>query len=166
MARPPVNALRAGEQAVDWPGASDASLIFIGRIRTPWTDVSDCPRQGHLDGPLCRIEIFDPWGDALSGIDKCPQLEVFYWLHLSRRDIVQQCPRNDGVAHGTFAIRSPIRPNPIGASIVRLEGRDGNTLLVRGLDCLDGTPLIDLKPDFAFFKPLATEKPSERHAHS
>lgn len=162
MARPSVNTLREGEKAVEWTGGEDASLIFIGRIRTPWTDVADCPRQGRIDGPLCRIEILDRWADALAGIETCPQLEVFYWLHLSRRDLVLQCPRNDRVARGTFSIRSPIRPNPIGASIVKYEGRDGNTLLVRGLDCLDGTPVVDLKPDLAYFTPLAPEKPADR----
>lgn len=57
--------------------------------------------------------------------------------------------------HGTFSLRSPVRPNPIGTSIVKLEAVEGSTLLVRGLDCLDGTPLIDLKPDRTPFKPIA-----------
>ena len=66
-----------------------------------------------------------------------------------RRDIVLQMPRHYGVQRGTFALRSPARPNPIAMSVVRLLKVDGNTLTVIGLDCLDGTPLIDIKPYFA-----------------
>ena len=73
----------------------------------------------------------------------------------SRRDLVRQSPANDGATRGTFALRSPVRPNPIGTSLATLAGREGPTLLVRGLDCLDGTPLIDLKPDRCLFTPLA-----------
>ena len=106
----------------------------------PGRDLGNCPRHGRADGPLCRIEMFDPWVPALTGIAEGAMLEVFYWLHRSRRDLLLQCPRNDGVARGTFSLRSPIRPNPIGTSMVRLERRDGANLFVRGLDCLDGTP--------------------------
>nr|WP_237151904.1 tRNA (N6-threonylcarbamoyladenosine(37)-N6)-methyltransferase TrmO [Oryzibacter oryziterrae] len=154
--------VRDGERLVPWVERQDASLIYIGRIHTPWTDLSDCPRQGRLDGPLCRIEVFEPWTLALSGITVGQQAEVLYWLHLSRRDLVQQCPRNDGNARGTFSIRSPIRPNPIGTTVVKVESIEGNVLTVRGMDCLDGTPLIDLKPDLAQFVPLAKEKPGDR----
>jgi tRNA-Thr(GGU) m(6)t(6)A37 methyltransferase TsaA len=116
-----------------------------------------------MDGPLCRIELFEPWVEALDGILECPQAEVLYWLHRSRRDLVRQSPRNDGVTFGTFSIRTPNRPNPIGTSIVKLEGIEGNTLLVRGLDCLDGTPLIDLKPDRAIFQLKAHPTPGDAH---
>jgi tRNA-Thr(GGU) m(6)t(6)A37 methyltransferase TsaA len=139
--------LRPGERAVACPEKFDAGLTFIGRIRTPWRERAQCPHRGSLDGPLCRIEIFDPWRDALWGVPELPRLEVFYWLHESRRDLVLQTPRRDGVTRGTFALRSPVRPNPIGTSVVALEAIEDGTLLVRGLDCLDGTPLIDLKPE-------------------
>jgi tRNA (Thr-GGU) A37 N-methylase len=67
----------------------------------------------------------------------------------SRRDLVLQVPRTYGRTRGTFALRSPARPNPIAASVARLVRVDGTHLSVVGLDCLDGTPLIDLKPYFA-----------------
>ncbi|CAN5135473.1 tRNA (N6-threonylcarbamoyladenosine(37)-N6)-methyltransferase TrmO [soil metagenome] len=133
----------------------DAGLMFIGRIRTPWTSRLDCPRQGRLDGPICRIEIFEPWHDALEGIGAYERLEILYWLHLSRRDLVKQSPASNGLVRGTFSLRSPVRPNPIGSSLVAFAGLEGSTILVRGLDCLDGTPLIDVKPDRCFFTPLA-----------
>jgi tRNA (adenine37-N6)-methyltransferase len=153
--------VRVGELTAEWPGAADASLVFIGRIHTPWSDIPNCPRHGRADGPLCRIEVFETWLPALTGVAEGARLEVFYWLDRSRRDLLLQSPRNDGVTHGTFSIRSPVRPNPIGTSIVRLERREGANLMVRGLDCLDGTPLIDLKPDRSEFIPLAPPKPGD-----
>ncbi|MCL2716920.1 MAG: tRNA (N6-threonylcarbamoyladenosine(37)-N6)-methyltransferase TrmO [Alphaproteobacteria bacterium] len=147
--------MRTSERAVPCPEANDAGLIFIGRIHTPWTSRMDCPRQGRADGPSCRIELFALWAEALEGIAEYGQLEVLYWLHQSRRDLVQQSPRDDGATRGTFALRSPVRPNPIGTSIVELMGIEGTTLVVRGLDCLDGTPLLDIKPARSVFTPLA-----------
>lgn len=149
------NEIREGELAVAPPVATDAGLVFIGRIRTPWTSRLVCPRQGRHDGPVCRIEIFEPWVEALDGTERYERLEVLYWLHQSRRDLVRQSPANNREQHGTFALRSPVRPNPIGTAIVARIGRDGATLLVRGLDCLDDTPLLDLKPDRTLFTPIA-----------
>jgi tRNA-Thr(GGU) m(6)t(6)A37 methyltransferase TsaA len=151
--------LRADEVAVEAPPATDAGLLFIGRIRTPWTSRQDTPRQGSPDGPLCRIEVFDPWVPALDGLEKCEQIEVLYWLHLSRRDLVRQTPGGGGDPRGTFALRSPVRPNPIGTSTVTLDHIEGDTVFVRGLDCLDDTPLLDLKPDRCLFTPQATRTP-------
>lgn len=140
------NEVRAGEVTVEPPPATDAGLVFVGRIRTPWVTRAETPRQGQPDGPVCRLEIFDPWKPALQGLQRYENIEVIYWLHLSRRDIVQQVPKSSGRSHGTFALRSPVRPNPIGTSIVKLVGIEGSTVLVRGLDCLDETPLLDIKP--------------------
>lgn len=150
-----LNEIRAGEVAVAPPDAQDAGLLFIGRIRTPWTNRLGCPRQGRLDGPPCRIEVFAPWREALDGVTLYERLEVLYWLDRSRRDLVRQSPADDGTTRGTFSLRSPVRPNPIGTSIVRLIGVEDGVVHVRGLDCLDGTPLLDIKPDRALFTPLA-----------
>ena len=157
-----LNEIRPGEVAVEPPPATDAGLVFIGRIRTPWTDRLQCPRQGRQNGPLCGLELFEPWVAALDGIAEYERLEVLYWLHQSRRDLVRQSPKSDGVARGAFSLRSPVRPNPIGTALVRLVGVEGATVLVRGLDCLDGTPLLDLKPDRCAFTPLAPEQPGDR----
>ena len=155
------NEIRDGEIAIAPPPATDAGLVFIGRIRTPWTSRLMTPRHGRPDGPVCQIEIFDPWREALDGIDQFERLEVLYWLHLSRRDLVRQSPDNNGVGRGTFSLRSPVRPNPIGTSIVGVVGRDGPIISVRGLDCLDGTPLLDIKPDRTLFKPIAPPQPGD-----
>jgi tRNA (adenine37-N6)-methyltransferase len=155
------NEIRPSERAVAAPVAVDAGLVYIGTIRTPWFARTDCPRQGHADGPVCRIEVFPPWDQALEGIEAYPRLEVLYWLQEARRDLVLQSPRNDGVSRGTFALRSPVRPNPIGTSVATLVRREGRILHVTGLDCLDGTPLLDLKPDRSCFASLAPPTPAE-----
>ena len=149
------NGLREGEVGVDVPPPDDARLRFIGRIRTPWTARQECPRQGSEDGSVCRIELFEPWPAALDGVAACERLEILYWLHEARRDLVRQSPRGDGETRGTFALRSPVRPNPVGTAIVKLIAVEGATLLVRGLDCLDGTPLLDIKPDRRGYVPPA-----------
>ena len=150
--------LRDGEIAIDLPGTNDAGLVFIGRIRTPWTSRLETPRQGRHDGPVCRLEIAEPFVPAIKGVDYYEYLEVIYWLHRSRRDLVLQSPKNNQKTRGTFSLRSPVRPNPIGTFVVKLVGVEGNTILVRGLDCLDGTPLIDVKPDRCEFSPSAEPK--------
>ena len=92
---------------------------------------------------------------AITGVDFYENLEVIYWLHHSRRDLVLQSPKNNQKTRGTFSLRSPVRPNPIATSIVKLVGVEGNVILVRGLDCLDETPLLDVKPDRCEFTPQA-----------
>ncbi|MGV3551386.1 tRNA (N6-threonylcarbamoyladenosine(37)-N6)-methyltransferase TrmO [Rhizobium sp.] len=155
------NEIRLNEMAVEAPEPDDARLSFIGTIRTPWTSRMETPRQGRHDGPVCIIEIFEPWVAALKGVEAFERLEILYWLHQSRRDLVLQSPASNGEVFGTFSIRSPVRPNPIGTSIVLLEKVEGNRLHVRGMDCLDGTPLIDLKPDRTLFKPIAPPQPGD-----
>lgn len=155
------NEIRRGEVAIDPPPATDAGLVFIGRIRTPWTSRLATPRQGRTDGPVCKIEIFDPWREAMDGIEKFERLEILYWLHLSRRNLIRQSPANDGSVRGTFALRSPVRPNPIGTSIATLVAVEGPVILVRGMDCLDGTPLLDVKPDRTLFTPIAPPQPGD-----
>ena len=155
------NEIRDAEVAVTPPEPTDAGLVFVGRIRTPWTSRLVCPRQGRADGPICRIELFEPWVEALDGVERFDRLEVLYWLHQSRRDLVRQSPANNREVHGTFSLRSPVRPNPLGTSMVKLVGIEGATVLVRGLDCLDETPLLDVKPDRCEFTPLAPPQPGD-----
>jgi tRNA-Thr(GGU) m(6)t(6)A37 methyltransferase TsaA len=155
------NEVREGELEVEMPEADDAGLVFIGCIRTPWTSRLETPRQGRHDGPVCRLEVFEPWLPALKGVDFYSNLEVIYWLHQSRRNLVLQSPKNNGATRGTFSLRSPVRPNPIATSIVKFVAIEGNTVLVRGMDCLDGTPLLDIKPDRCEFTPLAPPQPGD-----
>jgi tRNA-Thr(GGU) m(6)t(6)A37 methyltransferase TsaA len=139
--------LRPGEVDVELPALSDAQVFFIGTIHTPWRTRRECPKRGSLDGPVCSIVIDERWRTALTGLADYRRVQVLYWMHQARRDLVLQTP-SDSATTGTFALRSPVRPNPIASSIVELVGIDGTTLQVRGLDCLDGTPLLDLKPEY------------------
>ena len=139
--------LRPGEVAVELPPQTDAGVLFIGKIRTPWRNRRDCPKRGSPDGPVCSIEIDPRWRAALAGIDRHRRLQVLYWMDQTRRDLVLQTPTG-GETTGTFALRSPVRPNPIASSVVELVAIEGTILRVRGLDCVDGTPLLDLKPDY------------------
>src|ERR1700760_1842172 len=104
--------LREGEVAVDMPEAHDAGLVFIGRIRTPWKLREETPTQGNRNGPICGIEIFEPWLPALKGVEFYEHLEVIYWLHRSPRNPALQNPKKNGKTRGTFLLRSPVRRNP------------------------------------------------------
>jgi tRNA-Thr(GGU) m(6)t(6)A37 methyltransferase TsaA len=141
--------LRAGEVTVALPPHTDAGVYFIGTIRTPWRSRGECPKRGSPDGPLCSIVVDERWREALTDLAEHRRIQVLYWMHRARRDLVQQTPLRTGQTTGSFALRSPVRPNPIASSIVELVSIEGTTLRVRGLDCLDGTPLIDLKSDRA-----------------
>jgi tRNA-Thr(GGU) m(6)t(6)A37 methyltransferase TsaA len=147
--KPSDSDLRPGEVAVPLPAEYAAGLYFVGTIHTPWKVREDCPKRGDLDGPICSIVLDERWRQGLAGIADHPRIQVLYWMHYSRRDLVLQTPYRTMQTTGTFALRSPVRPNPIASSVVALVDVEGATLRVRGLDCLDGTPLIDLKPDRA-----------------
>ena len=140
--------IRDGEIAVALPGSFDAGVYFIGRIRTPWKRRAECPRNARGSDAVCTIELDARYAAALEGVETCTHLVVLYFMHEARRDLVVQVSRHSG-RRGTFALRSPVRPNPIALSVARLVRIQGTRLSVVGLDCLDGTPLIDLKPYFA-----------------
>jgi tRNA-Thr(GGU) m(6)t(6)A37 methyltransferase TsaA len=141
--------IRDGEIAVELPAQFDASLYFIGRIRTPWKRRDDCPKNARESEAICTLEVDPRWAQALVGVETCSHLVVLYWMNRSRRDLVLQVPRTYRAGRGTFALRSPARPNPIAMSVVKLVGVADTRLSVIGLDCLDDTPLLDIKPYFA-----------------
>jgi len=138
--------LKDSEIATDVMVPADATLGFIGHVETPWIRREECPKQGRHDGPDCAIVLNPPWDAALTGIERFETLEVYLWFHLARRDLLVIDPSHGGGPRGVFALRSPVRPNPIAVSTVKLVARRGNRLIVRGLEAVTGTPLIDLKP--------------------
>ncbi len=140
---------RDGEVAVELPPRPDASLYFIGRIRTPWKERKDCPKNARESDAVCTVELDPRWHDGLKDVDTCSHLVLLYWMDKASRHLVQQMPSHYSEPHGTFALRSPARPNPIAMSVVRLLRVDGCNLAVVGLDCMDGTALLDIKPYFA-----------------
>ena len=141
--------MRPGEIAVTLPEAFDAGLYFIGRIRTPWTKREECPKNARGSDAVCTIALDACYAQGLAGVSACTHLIVLYFMDRARRDLMVQAPRHHSEPRGTFSVRSPVRPNPIALSVVKLVRVEGTTLSVVGLDCLDGTPLIDIKPYFA-----------------
>ena len=142
----------ASAEAKSWSNCRRRSTPrskYIGRIRTPWTRREDCPKNAREAQALCTIELDPRWANGLKGVESCTHIVVLYWMDRSRRDLILQVPRLYGEQRGTFALRSPARPNPIAMSVARLVNVEGARLSVIGLDCLDNTPLIDIKPYFA-----------------
>ena len=122
------------------------SIKPIGVIHSSYTSLRDTPYQSIWSGEHCKIEIFREFSRGLTDIEGFSHLLIFYWMHKSKsHSLLVQTPW-DSVAHGLFATRSPNRPNPVGFSVVKFIERRENTLIVSGIDALEGTPVIDIKP--------------------
>ncbi len=121
----------------------------IGIIRSPLTSRSDAPRQGCESGVEGKLVVDERYREAFLGLAPGQKVVILYWLHLAKRDCLQVHPRGDmsRPMRGVFSTRSPDRPNPIGIECVEILDIEGTTLTVRGLDAVDGTPLIDIKCD-------------------
>lgn len=135
------------------------ALTPIGRIATPWASIADCPRNGRQPdpAPTCAVEVFDAYLPGLQGLEGFSHLVLLYWLDQVRAPQLVFTPPFDAEPRGVFATRGPRRPNPIGLSVVALDGFDGpGRLRVRFLDCVDGTPLLDIKP----YLPTTDSEPS------
>jgi len=118
----------------------------IGVVHSPYKTRTEAPHQGRFSDTVSEIEIFDAYAEGLKDIEKHPHLIVLSWFDRSDRTVLSAMPPHTGVEHGVFATRSPERPNPVGLCVVELIGREGTRLRVRGLDSIDWTPVIDLKP--------------------
>lgn len=123
------------------------TLKPIGFVRSPFDDTSKIPRGvGARHTSEGTLEIRPELADGLQDLEGFSHLYVIWCFHRSEGyELVSQPPTDDR-KHGVFATRSPRRPNPIGLTVVRLIGRQGNRLRVRGVDMLDGTPILDIKP--------------------
>ena len=141
--------LRAGELEVELPAACDAGIYFIGRIRTPFKSRAECPKNTAASNAVGRVELDPRYAAGLADLTLYSHAFLLYWMDQARRDLLQQLPAHLDHARGTFALRSPVRPNPIALAAVELIGIEGATLTVRKVDCIDGTPLLDIKPYFA-----------------
>ena len=131
--------------------AADASVTFLGRIRSPWKYRSECPKNMLQARDLrrsARLEIDAVWRPGLEGLQEHEFAIVLYWMDRSRRDIIVQRPRHRIDPVGVFGLRSPARPNPIALAVVRVIAIDqaAGTVEIDAIDCLDGTPLLDIKP--------------------
>lgn len=119
----------------------------IGVIHTPFTVASGMPRNPAAARDVAGTVEIDPRHAAgLKDLDGFSHIILLFHCHRSEGYQLVFAPPGHSEAHGVFATRSPRRPNPIGLSVVRLDRIDGNRLEVRGVDMVDGTPLLDLKP--------------------
>jgi len=119
----------------------------IGRVRSPFTDTTQIPKgPGAKHDTEGDLEINPELEPGLTSIEGFSHLFVIWAFHRSESYELLGTPPTDDRPHGVFATRSPRRPNPIGLTVVQLLHRDGHTLRVRGLDMLDGTPILDIKP--------------------
>lgn len=145
---------RPGEIALPFDPAEtadDAAVVFIGRIRSPWPSRADCPKniaRARERGQTATLEIDAAWRDGLAGLEEVDHVIVLYWMHDARRDLIVQKPRHRPEATGVFALRSPVRPNPIALAAVRVIAIDqaAGRITIDAIDCIDGTPLVDIKP--------------------
>ncbi len=130
------------------PVSATYGLVPIGRVRSAVTSVEEAPRQGRDAGTVAEVEIFPRYAEALVGIERWARLRVTCWLHRASRDVLGVHPRGDPSSPltGVFATRSPSRPNPLAVYTVDLLERRGTTLVVAGVDAVDGTPVVDVRP--------------------
>lgn len=127
-------------------GSKQVIVKPVGVIRTPYKKTGDAPRQGWLSDAVCIVEVFPEYLPGLKDVEKASHLIVLYWCHRSDRNKLQSRTPFGETIRGVFATRSPSRPNPIALCVAELLEVDGNRLRVRGLDALDGSPLLDIKP--------------------
>lgn len=119
----------------------------IGYARTPYAQTSEIPKGPNASHTAEGIlEINAELEQGLTDIEGFSHLFVIWAFHRADGFDLMATPPTDTRAHGVFATRAPRRPNPIGLTVVELLARDGNKLRVRGVDMLDGTPLLDIKP--------------------
>ena len=147
MSETPIYTIYQPEGDAPQPGDSIECRI-IGTIRTPYKRMEDCPsRHNKREYLPCTIRLAPEYAPGLVGLEAGGRALVLYWLHLARRDMVQ-LPARAGVRDkpvGVFSMRTPPRPNPIAAAVVEILAAREDELDVVGLDCLDGTPLLDIK---------------------
>jgi tRNA-Thr(GGU) m(6)t(6)A37 methyltransferase TsaA len=144
--------IRDGEVTLPFDPAdrAEAGVTFIGRIRTPWSK-GHGPKnliQARDTGQGATIELAPAYIPCLEGLEEGSAVVLLYWMDRAARNIAVQNPHHTDGTRGTFALRSPARPNPIALAVVILQGidRDTGLLTIDAIDCYDNTPLLDIKP--------------------
>jgi tRNA (adenine37-N6)-methyltransferase len=124
----------------------------IGIIHTPFNTLEDMPIQPKgADEVIGTIELEEQYAEGLADLDGFSHIYLLYQFHMAQRTALTVTPFMDTQPRGVFATRSPLRPNHIGISIVKIIGVEKNTITVQGIDILNGTPLLDVKPYIAAF---------------
>jgi tRNA-Thr(GGU) m(6)t(6)A37 methyltransferase TsaA len=118
----------------------------IGIIHSPYKNMGATPHQGYKSEEISQIEVFKEFEEGLRDIEGFSHIIVIYWFHKSQGyHLLVKTPWDDSL-HGLFTTRSPHRPCPLGLTVAELVVREKNILKVKGLDAIDGTPLLDIKP--------------------
>ncbi len=117
----------------------------IGIIHSPYQS-GQAPYQGHGQKEICQVELFEEFEEGLKDIEGFSHIILIYWFHQSHGYHLLVKTPWDAKPHGLFTTRSPHRPCPLGLSVVELVAREKNILKVKGLDAIDSTPLLDIKP--------------------
>lgn len=135
------------------------SYRAIGVIHSNHTRLEETPIQPiFASGCVGRVEVLPEYAEGLRDLERFSHIYLVYHFHQVSEPRLLTKPFLQDREHGIFATRAPCRPNPIGISIVKLVGREGNVLLVEGADILDGTPLLDIKPYTSRFDNIATQR--------
>nr|WP_296070645.1 tRNA (N6-threonylcarbamoyladenosine(37)-N6)-methyltransferase TrmO [uncultured Actinoplanes sp.] len=123
-------------------------VVAIGRVSSPLVDRAHAPRQGDEGAPEAWLEFSPPYAEGLADISAGDDLLLITWLDRAVREVLSVHPRGDRdrPTTGVFSTRSPDRPNPLGLHRVRVLAVDGLRLRVSGLEAIDGTPIVDVKP--------------------
>jgi tRNA-Thr(GGU) m(6)t(6)A37 methyltransferase TsaA len=130
--------------------AADGTITFIGHLSTPW-EKGHCPKnltEARRMGGLFSVHVDDAYRAGLTGLSAGMHIILLYWMAAAQRDLILQRPSHKPVPTGTFALRSPARPNPIALAVVTVLDIDlgQGVVTIDGCDAFDGTPLIDIKP--------------------
>ena len=119
----------------------------IGVVHTPFTDLRKTPKQpDETTTEIGVIEVYHRYAEGLKDVDGFSHVILLTYLHRTNEEKLRVVPPMDDVERGVFATRSPLRPNHIGLTICELLKVEGRNLIVRGIDVLNGTPLLDIKP--------------------
>ncbi len=121
-------------------------LTVIGIVKSPYKSRGEAPHQGWNQEELSQIIIQPEFEEGLEGVEKCHQLFILYWFDRAEDPLLKVVPHGRTQKRGIFSTRAPPRPNPIGLTLVDLIKREGAVLTVRGLEALDGSPVLDIKP--------------------
>ena len=127
-------------------------LHIIGHIHTPYQSVDECPRNVEKNGPMAELKLKDQYQDGLLGLKPGDTIMILYWFENVDREVMHQTNCNGKGTTGTFNLRSPYRPNPIAAAERQIEKIEDGVIFVRGMDCLNGTKLLDIKPSIRIKK--------------
>jgi tRNA-Thr(GGU) m(6)t(6)A37 methyltransferase TsaA len=124
------------------------SVRVIGVVSSPIKHPADAPPQGDEGGPNATIRLAHHINAAAADLKPGDRVLLLTWLHVARRDVLLQHPRGDLTrpALGVFSTRGPHRPNPIGLHEVEITEVGDDQIVVAGLEAIDGTPVIDIKP--------------------